>query len=72
MLKAKAAGYNFFIMRCGVYISPEDGEKFEAQTYCFNMEEGDAVIFLEGSAFGACASAVILNLRTREKCAVWC
>lgn len=49
-----------------------NGEKFEAQTYCFNMEEGDPVIFLEGSPLGACASAVILNLRTREKCAVWC
>jgi len=49
-----------------------NGEKFEAQTYCFNMEEGDAVIFLEGSPLGACASAVILNLRTRQKCAVWC
>src|SRR5439155_19965277 len=24
-----------------------NGEKFEAQTYCFNMEEGDRVIFLE-------------------------
>ncbi len=49
-----------------------NGEKFEAQTYCFNMEEGDPVIFLEGSPFGTCASAVILNLRTREKCDVWC
>jgi len=49
-----------------------NGEKFEAQTYCFNMEEGDPVIFLEGSPFGACANAVILNLRTREKCDVWC
>lgn len=49
-----------------------NGEKYEAQTYCFNMEEGDPVMFLEGNAFGACASAVILNLRTREKCSVWC
>jgi hypothetical protein len=49
-----------------------NGEKFEAQTYCFNMEEGDPVIFLEGNPFGACASAVILNLRTKEKCDVWC
>ena len=49
-----------------------NGEKFKAQTYCFNMEEGEPVIFLEGSPFGACASAVILNLRTREKCDVWC
>ena len=49
-----------------------NGEKFEAQTYCFNMEEDDEVIFLEGSPYGACTSAMLLNLRTREKCAVWC
>lgn len=49
-----------------------NGEKFEAQTYCFNMEEGDEVMFLDGSPFGACASATLLNLRTREKCEVWC
>ena len=49
-----------------------NGEKFEARTYCFNLEEGDPVIFLSGSAFGACASAEILNLRTRRKCSVWC
>lgn len=49
-----------------------NGEKFEAKTYCFDMEEGDPVIFIEGNAFGACASAVILNLRTKEKCYVWC
>lgn len=49
-----------------------NGEKFEAQTYCFNMEEGDEVMFLDGSPFGACASATLLNLRTRQKCEVWC
>lgn len=49
-----------------------NGEKFEAQTYCFNMEEGDMVIFLDGSPLGACASATLLNLRTRDKCEVWC
>lgn len=49
-----------------------NGEKFEAQSYCFDMEEGDQVIFLEGSPFGACASAAILNLRTRQTCNVWC
>jgi hypothetical protein len=32
-----------------------NGEVFEAQTYCFDMEEGDEVIFLEGSPLGACA-----------------
>lgn len=49
-----------------------NGEKFEAQTYCLGWEEGDEVIFLDGSPYGACASATLLNLRTREKCAVWC
>lgn len=49
-----------------------NGEKFEAKTYCLNMEEDDEVIFLEGSPFGACASATLLNFRTREKCEVWC
>jgi len=29
-----------------------NGEKYEARTYCFNMEEGDRVIFIEGSALG--------------------
>jgi len=49
-----------------------NGEKFEATTYCFNMDKGDSVLFLEGSPFGACASAILLNLRTRQKCDVWC
>lgn len=46
--------------------------KYSAVTYCFNMEEYDRVIFLDGSAHGACASAKILNLRTKEICEVWC
>lgn len=49
-----------------------NGEKFEAQTYCFNMEKGDRVIFLEGSPYGACVSAKLLNLRTKKICDVWC
>lgn len=49
-----------------------NGEKFEAQTYCLGWEEGDKVLFLEGSPLGACSSAVLLNIRTREKCDVWC
>jgi hypothetical protein len=49
-----------------------NGEKFEAQTYCLGWEEGDEVIFLDGSPYGACASATLLNLRTEEKCDVWC
>lgn len=49
-----------------------NGEKYEAQTYCLGWEEGDYVMFLEGSAFGACASAELYNLRKEEKCSVWC
>lgn len=49
-----------------------NGEKYEAKTYCFGMEEGDRVIFIEGSPYGACASAEILNLRTKQVCEVWC
>ena len=49
-----------------------NGEKYEAKTYCFNMEEGDKVIFIKGSALGACASAEVLNLRTNKVCKVWC
>ena len=49
-----------------------NGEKFEAQTYCIGWEEGGEVLFIEGSPYGACASATLLNLRTREKCDVWC
>lgn len=49
-----------------------NGEKFEAKTYCFNMEEGDRVIFIDGSPNGACASAKLLNLRTKNICEVWC
>lgn len=49
-----------------------NGERYEAKTFCFNMEEGDMVIFLEGSAYGACVSAEILNLRTNDVCEVWC
>ena len=47
-------------------------EKYEAQTYCFNMQEGDRVIFLEGNALGACAYAKVLNLRTKDVCNLWC
>ena len=49
-----------------------NGEKYEAKTYCFNMEAEDPVIFLEGSAYGVCTSAKILNLRSRTICEVWC
>jgi hypothetical protein len=49
-----------------------NGEKYEAQTYCLGWDEGDEVIFVEGSAFGACASAKLYNMNRRESCDVWC
>ena len=49
-----------------------NGEVFKAKTYCFNFDKGDRVLFLEGSPFGACASAKLLNLRTKKICEVWC
>jgi hypothetical protein len=49
-----------------------NGSLFKAKTYCFGLDEGDSVLFLEGSASGACASAKILNLRRKETCEVWC
>jgi hypothetical protein len=47
-------------------------EKYNAKTYCFNMDTGDKVIFIDGSAFGACVSAEVVNLRTGDKCRLWC
>ena len=47
-------------------------EVFKAKTYCFNMLPGDQVIFLDGSPNGACVSAEILNLRTKDRCNLWC
>lgn len=49
-----------------------NGEVFKAKTYCFNVNDGDKVIFIDGSAYGACASAEFLNLRTKNTCEVWC
>jgi hypothetical protein len=49
-----------------------NGEKFEAQSYCFDVEAGDPVVFIDGSPNGVCVSATVLNLRTQEKCDVWC
>lgn len=49
-----------------------NGEVFEAQTYCLGWDEGDRVIFLEGSPYGACASAKLYNLNRKETCDVWC
>jgi len=47
-------------------------EKFSAKLYCFGMEKGDRVKFVEGSPDGVCTSAVLFNLRTTDTCEVWC
>ncbi len=49
-----------------------NGELFKAKTYCFNLDKGDRVVFVEGSALGACASAKVVNLRTGKTCDLWC
>jgi len=49
-----------------------NGEVFEAKTYCLGWDEGDRVIFLEGSPNGACSSAKLYNLSREETCEVWC
>lgn len=47
-------------------------EKFEAKTFCNFWNEGDKVIFIDGNAFGACATAKIYNQNRKEVCEVWC
>jgi hypothetical protein len=49
-----------------------NGELFEAKTYCLGWDEGERVIFLDGSPYGACASAKLYNIDRRESCEVWC
>lgn len=49
-----------------------NGEVFKAKTYCLGWDEGDKVIFVEGSPYGACVSAILFNLWDRETCDVWC
>jgi hypothetical protein len=49
-----------------------NGELFVAKTYCVGWEEGHRVIFLKGSAYGACATATLYNLTRKKACEVWC
>ncbi len=48
-----------------------NGEKYSAQTDCFNWEEDDDIIFIEGSE-GACSSAKLYNKNKNSVCNVWC
>jgi len=49
-----------------------NGEKYEAKTYCLGWQQGEHILFIEGSALGACVSAILLNIERREICEVWC
>lgn len=49
-----------------------NGEVFKAKTYCFGIAKGDEVVFVEGNANGACASAAFIVVGNSRKCAVWC
>jgi hypothetical protein len=49
-----------------------NGEKYEAQTYGLGWDEGDTVIFMDGSPLGVCVSATLYNLSRRDSCEVWC
>lgn len=42
IIKARAANYNFYIMRCGVYIAPDGGEKFEALKFEVHYKDDNA------------------------------
>jgi hypothetical protein len=44
-VKAKSANYNFFIMRCGVYIVPDGGEKFEALKFDVRYKDDRAATY---------------------------
>ena len=49
-----------------------NGEIFEAKSYCMGWDVGDSIVFLAGSAYGACASAELYNITRSEECSVWC
>ncbi len=48
-----------------------DGCVFEAKIYCFDVREGDKVIFVSRSSV-ACVSTEFVILRTGKTCEVWC
>jgi hypothetical protein len=45
-------------------------QKFTAQTYCFNVEKEDRVVFSRST--GTCADNEFTDSRTGSKCKVWC
>jgi hypothetical protein len=49
-----------------------NGNKYLAKTVCFNLYAGDRVMFIEGSPYGACSKATVVNMRNHEACELWC
>jgi hypothetical protein len=49
-----------------------NGQVFKAKTYCFGFDKGDRVLFVQGSASGACSSAEFVRVRDGKTCRVWC
>ncbi|MBE9535715.1 MAG: hypothetical protein IMF07_00905 [Proteobacteria bacterium] len=49
-----------------------NNRNYEASKKCPSFKEGDEVIFLEGSAYGLCTTAVFAKPGTSESCKVWC
>ena len=43
---------------------------FKAKTYCFQVNRGDTVLFVDST--GVCVSNTFIDLNTDEKCEVWC
>jgi hypothetical protein len=58
------------VLKNEIYII--NGYRYEAMTACEGIAEGDWVVFLQGSPYGTCSSAVIQNLHTGAKCNLWC
>jgi hypothetical protein len=48
-----------------------NGEKFSAKTYCMHLNQGDRVIFTDGSPSGLSISATVYDLNTKEECDLW-
>jgi len=78
VLRISAGGFSGTSGRLEVEATANDetfvinGEVFKAQTYCFNIDQGDRVLFIEGNANGVCATAKFLVMRTGNVCEVWC
>ena len=58
------------VLKDEIYII--NGYRYEAMTACEGIAEGDWVVFLQGSPYGTCSSAVIQNLYTGATCSLWC